>query len=60
MQTIKQIAWCVGFILTVCAVTVGLLALGAYLDASTQQETDKVLTCSPKGKGFYNCKAEYI
>lgn len=65
MQTIKHFIWCVIFSLAVCAVTIGLLVLGAWLDASATGtdvilKPEKVITCEPTSKGWSKCNTTWI
>ena len=64
-DTIKSIAWCVIFSLGVCAVTIGLLVLGAWLDASATDtdliiKREKVIECQPTAKGWSKCQTTWI
>jgi hypothetical protein len=45
---------------TICAVAVSLLFLGAHLAEKSEQHREKVINCLPTGKGFYACKTEWI
>lgn len=65
MQTIRQFIWCVIFSIGVCAVTIGLLVLGAWLDASATGtdvliKPEKVITCEPTSKGWSKCNTTWI
>lgn len=65
MNTIKHFIWCVIFSLGVCAVTIGLLVLGAWLDASATDtdviiKREKVIECQPTAKGWYKCQTTWI
>lgn len=64
-QVIKEFVWLVTFSLGVCAVTIALLMLGAWLDASATGteviiKREKVVTCEPAGKGWSKCKTTWI
>jgi len=60
MNVIKELAWCVVTIVTICLITVALLLLGAAIPEKTEQKYEKVINCLPTGKGFYACKTEWI
>ena len=65
MQTIRQLIWCVIFSIGVCAVTIGLLVLGAWLDASATGtdvfiKPEKIVTCEPTSKGWSKCNTTWI
>lgn len=62
---IKEIVWFVTFSLGVCTVTIGLLVLGAWLDASATDtdviiKRDKIVTCEPTLKGWSKCNTTWI
>ena len=60
-ETAKSLLFCVIFFVSVCAVTVGLLVLGAWMgEEVTAEKKEKVITCEQGSKGFYKCKAEFI
>lgn len=64
-ETAKNFIWCVIFSLGVCAVAIGLLMLGAWLDASATDtdvilKKEKVVTCEPAGKGWSKCQTTWI
>lgn len=61
METAKNLLWCVIVSVVICSCTIGLLVLGAWLDASIQPEVrkEKIVTCEDGKRGFYNCKTEY-
>jgi hypothetical protein len=64
-ETAKSLLFCVIFSLGVCVVAIGLLMLGAWLDASATGKDviiklEKVVTCEPTGKGWVTCKEEWI
>lgn len=65
MDTIKHLIWCVIFSLGVCAVTIGLLVLGAWLDASATGtdvliKPEKIVTCEQTSKGWSKCQTTWI
>lgn len=64
METAKNLLWCAAFSIVVCAVVVGLLVLGAWLDETAisgkQAKKERITTCEPSGKGFYKCETTYF
>jgi len=64
-ETAKSLLFCVIFSLGVCAVTIGLLVLGAWLDASATGtdvliKPEKIVTCEPISKGWHKCNTTWI
>lgn len=64
-ETAKSLLFCVIFSLGVCAVTVALLMLGAWLDASATDtdviiHKEKIVTCEPTSKGLSKCNTTWI
>jgi len=61
MKFLKEIAWCVATMLGIVIVTLLLLMLGAALGEEVKPTPkEKIITCTPKGNGFYKCKSEFI
>lgn len=64
-ETAKSLLFCVIFSLGVCAVTIGLLVLGAWLDASATDtdvilKREKIVNCEPANKGWSKCQATWV
>ena len=64
-ETAKSLLFCVIFSVSICAVTIGLLVLGAWLDASATDtdviiKREKVIECQPTAKGWYKCQTTWV
>jgi hypothetical protein len=61
----KEILYTTLVLIVTCIVAVGLLFLGAWLDAGLEPsqviiKKEKVVTCAPIGKGWSKCETEWI
>jgi len=61
----KEIFYTMLILLGTTVVALGLLFLGAWLDAGLEPDQviikkEKVITCAPIGKGWSKCETEWI